>query len=256
MALCPFAVHKIINPGSNDPKITARAICLHVAVSEASSLYDYFNGPSGGIESHFYIQRDGGIEQYRDTAYQADAQYDANDFAISFESQGMGDGEWTDAQIASIKKLILWCHSEHPDIQLQKIQNWNGSGIGYHAQFFEWDRSGHSCPGPDRVKQYDNIIVPWLNAGAQEGTDLQLNDDIYRDKDKTVTVRDLFIALDRFINNSAARDKALKDQITSLLKAVDQNADKAEIKDMLEHLDATIQLVVTPDSPVNPGATS
>ena len=28
---------------------------------------------------HFYIRRDGTVEQYRDTAYQADANYQAND---------------------------------------------------------------------------------------------------------------------------------------------------------------------------------
>ncbi len=86
MALCPFAVKKLIPPGANDPRIKATQVILHVAVSEGESLYDFFAHRSGGIESHFYVRRDGTIEQYRDTAFEADANYTANSRAISIEA--------------------------------------------------------------------------------------------------------------------------------------------------------------------------
>ena len=88
MAWYPQAVRKNIPPGPNDPPIKPRLAILHVAATEADSLYGWFNGPSGGIESHFYVKYDGSVEQYRDTAYQADANVMANDFAISIETQG------------------------------------------------------------------------------------------------------------------------------------------------------------------------
>ena len=164
MALCPFATHKLIPAGSNDPRIDARAAILHVDAGNASSLYDYFRYRSGGIESHFFVKLDGTIEQYRDTAYQADANLDANDFAISIETQGFGGGKWTAAQLASIKRLLRWLHAEH-GIPFRKIQHWDGSGVGYHTLFgapSHWTPYAKTCPGPERIKQFNEILVPWF----------------------------------------------------------------------------------------------
>ena len=162
MALYPAAIKRLVPHGSEDPRINPRVVILHIAVSEASSLYHYFNGPSGGVESHFYIRRDGTVEQYRDTGTQADANTDANNFAISIETQGMEHGEWTAGQMSAIKDLIRWCHDVH-GIPLEVPKSWDGSGVGFHVQFpGRWDKRGATCPGPDRQRQYWNDIVPWL----------------------------------------------------------------------------------------------
>lgn len=168
VALYGPAIKKLIPPGPTDPRITPRVLIFHVAVSEQPSLHDYFNGPSGGVESHFYVRRDGTVEQYRDTAWQADANTDANDFAISVETQGMEYGEWTPQQVAALKALALWCHKTH-GIPLAKVKTWNGSGVGYHTQFpGSWDKRGATCPGPDRIRQFNNVLVPWLATGGNE----------------------------------------------------------------------------------------
>jgi len=175
MALCPFATKRLIPPGPNDPRIQPRLAILHVDAGNAFDLHDYFAYRSGGIESHFHIAKDGTIFQYRDTDYEADANYKANPFATSIETQGYGPGEWTDPQIASIKDLLLWLNKAHPAIRLQKADAWNGSGVGYHIQFGTpgwWTNVAKSCPGPDRVKQYWNDIVPWLEAGAEQEDDM------------------------------------------------------------------------------------
>src|SRR5690242_1025758 len=162
MAWYPSAVRKNIPPGPNDPPIKARVVILHVAATEADSLYNYFNGPSGGVESHFYVKYDGSVEQYRDTSVQADANVMANDFAISIETQGLANGTWTDAQLASIKALIAWCHATH-GVPLSVPKTWDGSGVGYHILFeAQWDQRGASCPGPNRIKQFNNELVPWM----------------------------------------------------------------------------------------------
>lgn len=170
MALYSPAIKRLIPPGPNDPRITPRVLILHIAVSESASLYSYFNGPSGGVESHFYIRRDGTVEQYRDTAFEADANTDANRFAISIETQGMEHGEWTPEQVAAIKALIDWCHDVH-DIPKTVPKSWDGSGVGFHTQFpGRWDKRGASCPGPDRKRQYWDTLVPWMGSkpgGAQ-----------------------------------------------------------------------------------------
>lgn len=168
----PKSIVKNIRPGENDPPIRPIGVILHVAVSEGSSLFSYFNGPSGGIESHFYIRRDGKVEQYRECGYEADANYKANSFVledvrrgfISVETQGMADGKWTPEQIASIKDLILWAHKTY-GIPLEICNGPKDAGIGYHVQFKDWSNvSGKVCPGPDRVKQFKGELAAWLKA--------------------------------------------------------------------------------------------
>jgi N-acetylmuramoyl-L-alanine amidase len=165
----PFATVRNIPPGPNDPPITPRLAILHVDAGNADSLYDYFNGPSGGVESHFFVKRDGEIEQYRSIYFQADANLGANGYAVSIETQGYGAGEWTKAQLASIKRLLTWLH-DTADIPLRKVKRPEGSGVGYHVQFGApgpWTPVAKTCPGPDRIKQFDEILVPWMRRQDQ-----------------------------------------------------------------------------------------
>jgi hypothetical protein len=176
----PAADRRNIPPGTNDPPINPRIAILHVDAGNAETLYHYFNGPSGGVESHFFVKKDGTVEQYRDTDYQADANLEANDYAVSIETQGFGSGEWTDDQLAAIKKLLVWINHVHPAVRLQKCSGPAGTGVGYHVQFGApgpWAPVAKSCPGPDRVKQYNQVIVPWLDAGANLEKDEMTSED-------------------------------------------------------------------------------
>ena len=164
MSIYPKAVQKLIPPGSNDPRIKPRVAILHVDAGNAESLHTYFRDRSGGIESHFHIARNGTVEQYRDTDYQADANHQANDFAVSIETQGYGDGTWSPAQLSAIKALLKWLHDVH-DIPLEKCEVWDGRGVGYHVQFGApgpWTPVAKSCPGPQRIKQFESLLVPWM----------------------------------------------------------------------------------------------
>ena len=164
MAVAPFATKKLIPPGSSDPRITPRVAVLHVDAGNAESLYEYFRDRSGGIEAHFFVKKTGELEQYRDTAFQADAQLDANDFAVSIETQGFGSGEWVPAQLETIKRLLTWLHDTH-GIPLHKVQAWNGSGVGYHTMWgapSHWTPVAKTCPGPDRIRQFEAVLVPWM----------------------------------------------------------------------------------------------
>lgn len=169
MALYPKAIKRLIPPGSSDPRITPRVAILHVDAGNADTLYYFFRDRSGGIESHFYVKTNGVVEQYRDTNYQADANYKANDFAISIETQGYGEGQWNNLQLNAIKELLLWLHQTHR-IPLEKCPTWNGSGIGYHTLFgapSPWTPVAKSCPGPKRKLQFEGILVPWMRSLTQ-----------------------------------------------------------------------------------------
>jgi len=170
MALYPAAVKRLIphNP-AQDPPITPRVAILHVDAGGATGadLARYFSVGSGGIESHFSIDYDGTVTQFRDTAYQADANMSANNFAVSIESQGKADGTWTAQQLASIKALLSWLHTTH-GIPLTKCPRWDGSGVGYHILFMqEWAGGPRSCPGPLRIGQFNDVLIPWM-ADAQQ----------------------------------------------------------------------------------------
>ena len=193
----PGAVVKNIAPGANDPRILPVGVIYHVAVSHADSLHDYFDGPSGGIESHFYVRTDGTIEQYRSIFYEADANYRGNSFLrggarfgfVSIETEGMGEGEWTPAQMASLKRITCWVHSQSK-FPLRVSPAWNEAGIGYHSMFPEqWTPyAGKTCPGPERIAQFNDDIVPWLCAGMKEDDMAYLD---WPQKDREALVADV-----------------------------------------------------------------
>jgi hypothetical protein len=177
VALYPAAVKKLIPPGVNDPGIIPVGIILHTDAGNSASLYNYFNGPSGGIESHFHIPKKNPVEQYRDTAYEADANLKANSFLvdgkrvgfISVETQGYATDLWNDYQLGEIKKLILWAKSVHPRILLRVCPGPFDPGIGYHTLFGSpspWTPVAKSCPGPLRIKQFNNVLVPWFKTAT------------------------------------------------------------------------------------------
>jgi hypothetical protein len=169
----PDAIHKNIKPGSNDPAILPALAILHVAVSLAESLFLFFKNLSGGVESHFYVRKDGTVEQYRSVLREADANLGANSYtvggvrhgAVSIETGGLGGGTWNAKQLASIKALLLWLHTEH-GINLKQVWKPQPSkeegGVSYHSKFRAWSPVKKSCPGPDRIKQYTDVIVPWM----------------------------------------------------------------------------------------------
>lgn len=206
MAVCPFAVQRLIPPGSNDPRIKARAVIWHVAVSMADSLHDYFDGPSGGIESHFYINWRGKIDQYRDTAYEADANLDANSFAISVETAGWANGRWNLLQRRAIKKLSLWLH-EAEGIPFKVCESPTGSGHGYHTMWgapSPWTPVAKSCPGPNRIKQFEAWLTSWLE--KQNQPELTRGDDIDTALESLATAK-----------GGAKRMKKIKHAIADLL---------------------------------------
>lgn len=232
MAIIPFAQHRLIPPGANDPRIKARIGILHVDAANVYDLHDFFATRSGGIESHGHIPKDGVLFQYRDTAYQADANYHANNFALSFETQGFAAGEWTDAQIVTIKRVMLWARGTH-GIPLRKVDTWDDpkGGWGHHTLFgapSHWTPVAKSCPGPERKAQFDRVLVPWMN--AQTATLTAQGDDMTPDqiatakipmnvgadgKRKVVELQDVL----RDLEDTQDRHGVMLSQILTLLKS-------------------------------------
>lgn len=175
MARIPYADWRPV-PGPNDPQIKPIGIILHVDAGNAWSLFNWFSGPSKGIESHFYVRKDGVTEQYRDTEREADANYKGNSFMLggelvgylSIETQGYANGTWTSAQLETIKRLIADLAELH-DIPLVVCPGPFDPGVGYHVMFGApgpWTPTAKSCPGPKRINQFHKEIVPWMESMA------------------------------------------------------------------------------------------
>lgn len=145
---------------------------MHSAAGRGS-LYNFFLG-SSNLESHFWISNTGLIEQYVDTNVRADANLKANGFAISVETESSVEAteRWTPEQAAALVALGDWAAREHGIPRVQ-IPAWNGAGFGWHIMFGApgpWTPVAKSCPGPARVKQAQNEIIPAIKAaGSTEG---------------------------------------------------------------------------------------
>lgn len=183
MARFPGAIWKPITAGKGRKKLTVyNRMNLHVAASEASSLHGYFN-QSGIPDSHFYVRRDGTVEQYVDTSMRAFADLEGNDATISVETQGMGGGGWTPQQRESLAQLYAWAVRTHG--LARKLAT--SSKMGAASQGLSWHRlgidgnfpslpniragrgqrgggmhystsGGKVCPGDDRIPQIPGIF--------------------------------------------------------------------------------------------------
>ncbi|HET6287964.1 MAG TPA: peptidoglycan recognition family protein [Amycolatopsis sp.] len=162
MAWCPFAVHKPLSENHTQGSITPRAVILHTAVSASDSLFDFFQNHSD-LESHFYVTENGVIEQYMDTRIRADANKNANSFAVSIETEdGREIRPWSQAQLAALVRLVAWICDTHgiPKVQIPRA---DGAGIGWHVQFGApgpWTPVAKSCPGMPRIGQTRDVLIP------------------------------------------------------------------------------------------------
>jgi hypothetical protein len=165
--------HKLLPEWRSQPRISPVLILDHSIVGSAIGAWWYFHD-STGIEAHFIIRgrrsgsRDGHIWQLMDTDRQADANFRANDKAISIETEDDGDPNvqpWTAAQLDSLK----WLHSKlvsiYPRIRRREATDCDGPGLGYHSKLGApscWTPVvGKTCPGkPVRVQQWRRVLLP------------------------------------------------------------------------------------------------
>lgn len=178
----PHANWRPLPENNTQRKITATQVIVHTAVDSpaASSLFPYFSRGDVGAESHFFVKRNGTVEQYMDTAVMANANRTADVRAISIETEDDGNPEglpWTDPQIQALTELIAWCCDTHR-IPRDLCPAHDRPGIGWHSMFgFKdplsqtgpidnpWSSfRGKTCPGKTRIGQLLNTVMPALVA--------------------------------------------------------------------------------------------
>lgn len=189
MAIYPKAVNKLLPENASQPRITPRAVILHSAAGRGS-LYGFFKN-SSSLESHFWVSEKGVVEQYIDTTVRADANRNANSFAVSIETESSPSATepWTSAQVTAIIALCDWLCSTH-GIPRKQIESATGSGIGWHIMFGApgpWTPVAKSCPGPARIIQARNVIIPAVAKGTKPPAPVE--DGILRPGDRGEAVK-------------------------------------------------------------------
>lgn len=176
----PGALRKpLVRNYTNARRSSTDAVVLHVAVSESATLSGWFNNPRAGASSHFYVRRDGTVEQYLPIDKISWAGVRSDQRAISIETQGMGTGEWTAAQLQAMADIIAFCRVKYPAIPVQEMKSSKRSekGIGYHRLGVPGSRVqkaigrsltggelwsgavGKICPGFERIKQVPKVVA-------------------------------------------------------------------------------------------------
>jgi hypothetical protein len=161
-----------------------------------------------GTESHFGVggkwggdkdrDLDGVVYQWQDTDFEADANLEGHWHVISIETADNAPKlpedilAWTPKQVESIVNLIAELCEKY-DIPAELIPDTKPSrrGLAYHAQGCtpnvvnggeHWSLSaGKVCPGPARIRQFKNVIIPEVQrklriTDPQELIDMQLTD--------------------------------------------------------------------------------
>jgi hypothetical protein len=180
--ICPFAEWRPLPEATSQPPITPRVVIYHTMVGGLPGTEKHFRDQTG-IESHFGVggptdgpDLDGTLWQWMDTDRQADANLNANDFAISIETSDGGDPNrpWSDRQLATLVRLGNWL-ADHYLIPRRQCPAWDRSGFGWHVMFGApgpWTPVAKTCPGPVRIRQLREIVFPAIFA------DTQLEDDM------------------------------------------------------------------------------
>lgn len=232
--------------GTRRVAMTPRRLNYHTAVSNATpSMFSYFE-VDGRATPHFYVGRDGEVEQYIDTDYRSSAALEGNHDNITVETwDGYGTGwqgsnvpPWTDAQVEALAQLAAWCHERHgiPLVQLPSSRP-GTQGVGWHrlgcdGNFPEgllagrvsggelWSSSaGKVCPGDNRIRQVVDAILPRARTIANPAPQPQ-EDDMFSDKDRA-TLNELAKGLSVFRTNTANRDQAAAKREREMLTDLD-----------------------------------
>ena len=258
MAWCPFALHRPLSENHLQGRITPRAIVLHTAVSSSPSLYDFFQNRSD-LESHFYVRNDGTIEQYMDTGIRADANKNANDFAVSIETQDGGQiVPWTDAQVNALVRLCNWLCDMHA-IPRRQIPAAYDAGIGWHVMFGApgpWTPVAKSCPGGPRIQQARDVIIPRVAARqlTVESNDMTPEEHEWLRQTVTVLGEGFPPSIGRRVSDQAAKLAAVDTKLASVATKDELATVRSELAslrtDLTEFLVAAVQEHLSSHPPV------
>jgi hypothetical protein len=156
----------------HEPNISPRVHVHHSIVGSGAGAWSYFAN-STSVESTNIVLKSGELWQIMARTEQADANYKANAFAISTETEDNGNPNtdpWTGAQLDTLVWLTLEDMRDF-GIPRRVCPAWDAGGVGYHSMWgtpSQWTPSVKTCPGTIRIRQWTEVVVPRVLGQLQE----------------------------------------------------------------------------------------
>lgn len=132
--------------------------------------------PANPLESHYAVGSDGTIVQLVEETQRAEANYNANRrpdghgaISIETDSSVAATEPWTDAQVDALVELTIDICRRH-GIPARLCPAWDQPGLGWHIMFGapgKWTPVSKSCPGPKRIQQVREVILPRVAAALR-----------------------------------------------------------------------------------------
>lgn len=141
-------------------------VVLHIQQGNQEGSLTWCKNPASQVSAHFFVAKEGIIDQLVDTADKAWAEMSGNAHWLSVECEGYSGQALTDRQIEACAELLARAHNAY-GVPLETSDNPNVGGLGYHAMGGDaW--GGHpDCPGGPVIAQRNTIIT---HAQALTGT--------------------------------------------------------------------------------------
>jgi hypothetical protein len=156
-------------------KIVARLLLVHTNAARGpaslNSIYT-FGSIDGNTKPTYQVQGDGTAGKFLPSNVEQSANYKANPFSLSIETQDdgwptPGDIRWKPAQAERIAEIIAF-ESIVNGFPIETPDTWDGSGVGAHTDPFGyplWTNSqGKVCPGSKRKAQLRDEVMPRARA--------------------------------------------------------------------------------------------
>ena len=161
----------------NGPFQRFLGVALHVNVDEAGTSDAFWANNPGEVCPNFQVYKDGRIHQMLPFNWQPWCQIDGNYNYAAIETAGMPTEPLTDAQCASIAKILQVYHAQMGmPLQVSDAPGTPGF-ITHQAGGQPW--GGHACPGPLRSAQRSHILSLVTNptpAGDEDMTPAQMQE--------------------------------------------------------------------------------
>lgn len=224
--IVPFADWRPLPEATSQPAIIPRTVIFHTAVGRLATTERFFREGTG-VESHLMVggpwdgpDLDGAIWQWMTLDRQADANLDANRFAISIETSDNAPlrpadiAPWSPKQLATLVRLGNWL-ADTFNIPRRQCPAWDAAGFGWHAMWgapSHWTPSaGKECPGPARIAQLKTIVFPAIFAGRELEAD-----DMFEPEDR----RKLTFVFDSIAGTVGAGQISFSGTVESILAGV------------------------------------
>ena len=131
-----------------------RGLVLHHQAGNGS-LYGFFNNPASKVSAHFWVGKNGTIEQYVDTSKVSWHGRDLNSNWVGVETEGCPGGrdeDLTEAQVNALARLYAEGARRHGWANQLASSN-GGRGFGYHRMAVNT-----ACPCDRRLNKRSEIL--------------------------------------------------------------------------------------------------